>query len=585
MNRGSSGPWLPRPGLVVGLAGMALLLSAGPVHGYTARRVALDSNILVYDGKVIFAQGTGSLTVLDLQTGEVLLRKKRQKDFWYSGTLEHCGEGVLMIDYSRIALLDEDTFDPLWQADKSYDAVADGNHVVSHDGDHTVSCRKVGTGELCWTVEMEAGWHVLAAKGKALVATPDFWDGRSALMVLDLQSGRRLLDHQAPPGVHWLQVYFDGERVYVVDAGPPRFSAEPGTLTALNLQGKVVGKVDADSPEVVPSSTEHWNGRFFWDGKFFSHDGRVRPVYAHEPESLVEYWRREETFPESLPSGVFVRSYHVIDISGERGQLLQMIMSNKSWGVYAPHLDKDGYVYQVTEAEGKLLLGDSKGHMECLDVETGRPRWIYKFPLIRRTMSYSTPHGMPPYLTQQAAEYREGAWKMELACGSVPLPEDFDPASGRWSELRDSTEYAGRILFDPSPDDPFANLWVYFLWLAFYALLPIIGVPLLFLRTRGRAEAPERAAAQRSGRKGPGFASLAAWCLLLSFSPALGLLQYGRVSFAWTLALKVLFVLAILCAAYGVVRLYLEKRWAAASVLTAILIAWVYLMRYPWWFA
>jgi hypothetical protein len=65
----------------------------------------------------------------------------------------------------------------------------------------------------------------------------------------------------------------------------------------------------------------------------------------------------------------------------------------------------------------------------------------------------------------------------------------------------------------------------------------------------------------------------------------LGLLQYGRVSYSWTLALKVVFALAILCAAYGIVRLYVEKRWVAASALAGILIGWVSVMWFPWWFA
>ncbi len=581
-------PLLARPGLVVGLAGILLLQPAAPVEGtIRASRQALRSNLLVSDGRVVFVQAMGTLTVLDLETGEVLLRKKPEQGFSYDIKLERSPYGVLMIDYRGITLLDEETFDPVWQAEGCKDAVADGDYVVSHDGNQTVRCREVRTGELCWTIEMEGGWHLLAAKGEAVVATPDIWDGRSALIVLELESGRTVLRHQAPPGVHWLQVYFDGALVYIVDgsSGPPRFKPEPGSVTTIDLQGEVVAKGDCSSPEVIPSSTERWNGRFFWDGKFFGHDGRVRPVYAHEPQTLVEYWRQERILPESLPSGVLVHAYDDKDVAGETGQLFQMIMPEGSWGVYAPHLGEDGFVYQITEAEGNLLLGSDEGHVECIDIESGRPQWLYAFPVIRWVRPEYNPHRMPPYLTQQAAEHREGAWKTKARCGSVPLPEGFDATSGRWSELRDSAEYEGRIVFDPRPDDPFPNLRVFFLWLAFYALLPIIGLPVLFLRRRAQPEAPGRAAAQRSGREGPGFASLAAWSLLLSLSPALGLLHYGRVSFAWTLALKAVFALGILCAAYGIVRLYLEKRWVAASVLAGILIAWVYLMRYPWWFA
>jgi hypothetical protein len=58
---------LARVMLRAGLIGMLLLLGAGPLKAYTSVRVALDSNILVDGGRVIFAQGTGSLTVVDLE--------------------------------------------------------------------------------------------------------------------------------------------------------------------------------------------------------------------------------------------------------------------------------------------------------------------------------------------------------------------------------------------------------------------------------------------------------------------------------------------------------------------------------------
>src|ERR1700681_4146836 len=111
-----SWPPLARVAFSIGLIGMLLLLGAGPLDAHTSIRVALDSNILVDGGRVIFAQGTGSLTVLDLETGEVLLRKKPEKAFSYSGNLQHSAYGVLMMAYEKIALLDGSTFDAIWEA-------------------------------------------------------------------------------------------------------------------------------------------------------------------------------------------------------------------------------------------------------------------------------------------------------------------------------------------------------------------------------------------------------------------------------------------------------------------------------------
>ena len=203
--------------LTVALVAVLFLSGGRPLYGYTYARVALGSNILVDGERVIFAQGTGSLTVLDLETGNVLLRKKPASHFLYSGRLQKTNHGVLMMGYDRIALLDGRTFDIVWQAGGCHGAVMDGEYVVSHDGNHTVTGRNVHSGKVCWTTQMEGGWQLMAVNGKALVNTPDY--AQSTLLILDLETGRKLLRHQAPAGFRWLDVYFDGQRIYLVDDG------------------------------------------------------------------------------------------------------------------------------------------------------------------------------------------------------------------------------------------------------------------------------------------------------------------------------------------------------------------------------
>jgi len=551
---------------------MVLLLAGeGRLKAHTSMRVALDSNLLVDDGHVIFAQGTGSLTVLDLQTGKVLLRKKPKHGFSYSGRLQHSAHGVLMMSYDRIFLLDRDTFDPVWQARKCYDTAVDGEYLVSHDGDHTVSCRSAQSGKLCWTADMEGGWHLAAAKGKALVATPDVWNERPAVLLLDLETGRKLAPYEASSGAHWLEVYFDGDRIYVVDdeSKAPHFPPKPGTITTLDLQSKVVGKVRYSSHEITPFTAEYWNGCFIWNDKYFAPKGQVRHLSANERKELIESWKRNELNPILLASGTFIER-QCQDANGETGVLLHMVLPKGSWKAYAPHLGQHGMIAQVIEAQGRLLLGDSDGHVECMDIDTGRPNWLYMFPVIQQTISYSVPHGMPPYLNQRAAAYRQGVAKMNASCGSIVMRPGFIPASSKWSDQRNAAKYAGRIVFDPDPDDPFSDLGWYRLWLAICALLPIIGVAGLLLAhfARRKLSTP-----------------LVIWFLLFSLPPAFGLLLYGRVSHLETIAIKIAFAATLVCAAYGALQLYLAKRWGAAALWSVILVLWTYFMWYPWWFA
>jgi hypothetical protein len=83
----------------------------------------------------------------------------------------------------------------------------------------------------------------------------------------------------------------------------------------------------------------------------------------------------------------------------------------------------------------------------------------------------------------------------------------------------------------------------------------------------------------------PASFGLVVWCLLLSVSPAFGLMEYGRVSQSWTLALKVIFAMTIVGAVCGTIRLGFAQRWFAVLVFSGILVGWVCLMLNPLRFA
>jgi outer membrane protein assembly factor BamB len=592
---------LVRPAFAIAIVALLWPPLAGSLLAYTSVRVALHSNILVDGKRVIFAQGTGSLTVLNLETGAVLLRKAPKGAFEYSGTLQSSVHGVLMMSYETIALLDRNSFEPIWRADRCHDAVSDGEHVVSHDGYHTVTCRQVQTGRVSWKIDMEGGWHLLAARGKVLVATTEHWNSRHALQVLDLKSGGQLLQHEGASGVHWHQVFFDGQLIYLVEGNAadryesPRKSLR---LKALDLEGKVAAEADYKSTEVV-SRTGQWNITFIWGNKYFD-DRRVQTANAHERQVLATLWKtadecrnmlenetgfpdRRDTHPWLLPSGVFANLPRK-DSDNEIGQVLVMNKPKGSWTAYAPYLGKVGSITHVAEVDGNLLLGSSEGHLECLDAATGRPRWLYAFPVIRQTVTYSAPHGMPPYLTRQAAEYRKGIERISVTCGSILLPADSQPST-KWATLRAETEYPGQIFLDPSPDDPFAELPGYIIWLAVCASIPIVaGVVLLLVWLAGRRNSGQALIEASPDRMSASTGPVACF-LAVSLAPAYGLLAYGRVSYSWTIALKVIFVMTLVVALFGTCRLVYVGRWVAALVLFVILLAWLYLMFNPLRFA
>jgi hypothetical protein len=262
-----------------------------------------------------------------------------------------------------------------------------------------------------------------------------------------------------------------------------------------------------------------------------------------------------------------------------------MIMPQGSWQAYAPYLgpqpsfDLRRDLFAINESNGRLFVATPDGQIECLDVKTGTPRWIYAFPPINRTMSYSSPHGMPPYLTQRAANYHRSVQNMALSSGSLLLSETFDPAAVRWADWQKQTKYVGRIILDPNPDDPYSDLWPYYLWLSAYTLAPfaIAGAYILVRRRRQVPASQDPDAAQGN----PNLATIGFGCLMLSVSPAAGLFQYGLVSHGWTLALKLIFVLAVLFAVSATWRLFRRRRWIVALILSLLLIAWTYFMSFP----
>lgn len=567
----------------------AVVLLDTSAFGYTRRRVGVDSNLLVRGSHVVFAQGTGSLTVLDVNTGQVQLRKKPTDDFWYAGKLQDTPFGVLMIRYSRIALLDQSTFDPIWSAESCQDGSVDGDFVVSHDGNRTITCRDLKTGQEQWTVNMAGSWELRAASGRVVVATSTHFDGQPALRTLDLKTGSELLRHEGRDEDSWVNVYFDGEFVYLITARDNSRDEIPGDIMKFDLQGTPLKSVSFTSSEVV-AKFDRAAHDFIFEGKMFLHNGAVRPLYSHEPESLLAEWKLGNRAAESLPGGVLADRL-AQDVDGRYGPLMRLRTTGNEcvWRVHPSYRrlskhDHGSSIKEMAQSDGNLLLASHEGYVECLDMASGAPRWLYVFPAINVTMSYSSPYGLPPYLTQQATAYRSDVSRLgETESGSFLLPNDFDIRSENWSELRASAAYAGRIVVDPDPDNPFSGVRNLLIRLAVLGVTPLKAIPLILVLNR--ISRRESAAWLDTWIAKSYYHLLAVLFSVLSVPPAFGLLMYGRVDRSWTLSLKFVFAAAILVAGCAILRLYAEHRWLFATGLGAILVTWLTFVHPAWWYS
>lgn len=564
--------WMRRR--IVGIFLFALLVIATlPARASTFARVAVGSNILVSGNRVIFIQGTGSVTVLDLETGKVLMRKKLPDGAHLNRTLAQTPHGLLVIGSGRMMLLNDTTLELIWEAN-DYGAVFDSEFVCSHDGESTVSCRDVKTGKVLWRNNAPEGWQLAAAGGMVAVSTRNS-SMPVAAQVFELSSGRSVFELKRPADAGLLQAHFDGERLFALFQSPGRaiYDFEPGELVAYDLRGNEIKRTAFNSPEVLRRGGDV---AFIWGNDFFDGDGRIRPATAFDKEYLDKPAQKGNQTSRGLSGGIFecIRNG---DHANHGGAILRFTTSERSWSVYAPYLGR-WEAPRVMEAQGCVLLASNEGRIECLDAATGIPRWLYAFPAFDQLMSYSSPHGLPPYATQQAAAYRRGVAGLSKASGSLPLSADVVAGAIQWDGLPRSGKYAGNVIIDPSPDDPFSDLWPYVLWAAILAVSPVaIAVILIIDFQRRRASNLERGKNQCLKQ--------AIWSILLSISPAIGLIMFGRVSHGWTLSLKTFFALAMLSVAYAVCRLYVSKRWVSASIAALVASGWVYWMAYPWWYA
>jgi len=541
--------------------------------------VGVDSNFLVADGKVFFAQADGSLTALDLQTGAVVARLT---DGDYSGRLKRIDDAILVHAYRNVTLLNLDALTPQWSMSKPggiYSLNITSGYLIAADGNGSVECRDLISGDVRWTYDLPGAVDIVAVKEHVLIH--QHYDKYPiAIALLELGTGRELYRREPPADMEYLKAYFDGEHAYLATGTASKGGSTRSTpydlgatcdhIVTWDLFGGEIARSEAPVSIYGRTSYDLDREDFTVADKRFTARGLVYPIDSPCPDvgPLATRGTQPET-PMQLPDGFI----HVVDAVEDRehqcAAVVERMSSDRGWRGYLPYVGENGCITHTSLTGDFLLLGSNSGHVECVDADTGRSRWLYVFPAIDQMASFSFPYGMPPYYADRARRFRRAIERNRNVTGMIPIPATFSENEGRWSDIVASAgENRPRLIPDPNPSDPFDDL-PYLLaeeWMG--AAGPILILMLVFLETH------------RRGRKLPHVAVASLWAAAMVYSGA-NLIFSHRIAFSSTTATKVVVVCSAFFLLVYVGRLFKERRMLVASLYLSLLIVCTYLLYLP----
>jgi len=548
---------------------LTLVVLVAPAFCHTYVQVGVNSNFLIDDGKVYFAQSDGTLTALNLDTGEVVARKSNIE---YGGTLRLVDKGILVRTYGELTVLDQSTLEVIWQAKDEYDSTIEGDRLVSYDGNGLVECRDLDTGKILWSYNLPGALDIVVQKAKVLVFRSAVYDGPKgapAVVLLDLESGQELMHKTAPPNVHYLGAYFDGERIYlptglykgqytpnVTRYHSRRPSARFEKLVVWDLAGTEVESipVPAGFETEKPRRDEAFTlgDKVFARGRVWKNLEDVPPrregcgwtISRRSPEDFSEVTATRFDLADGTLTVTTTTNYDSrYGSEAERNTKVELKSSTGNWRATLPYLKKPGEVVVVAATDKKILLGTNLGHVEAVNRQDGQSQWMYIFPTMRHTMSYST-YGMPPMMAAAAATYRRENQNKTPECGLM-----LDGADGLSQP---------KVVFDPQPADPYSKLPLYLAIAWAGVLLPVLLTVLVIGLCRKRQLDVRIPAA--SG-------------LVLSIGAVCCFLFYGRVSIATAIGFRLgMAVPLVVAALYAIRSLRQKRRISGALFLLAALV-------------
>lgn len=531
---------------------LLLVLGGSPLgcDAYTYLQVGVDSNFLIDERRVVFAQADGSLTALAIDSGKVLARNRARN---YSGSLRRIPQGLLLVNDRTIALLDSANFSTFWEMPFHHDPTVAGDALIVWDENGRVQCRDLGDGKVRWSYELPGSLEIAAESGQVLIHRPATYEEEllPTTVLLNLSDGKELFRRVATNGIHHAATFFDGTNIYVETGSfkERRSNYEPERLAIWNTAGEETGSLPIPTELRQPlrdGELIELEGKTFWRGHLYA-DPRSIPSERRGRRSATAQQANEvaKTFESEhdLGDGVFFieRARY---LGGTNAQDAAFVMEievrtpTNHWTGVLSYLMNGGRIAAVGKAAGRILIGTDVGQVECVDLDTGKSLWLYNFPTLRRTMSYRS-HSLPPTMSEAAATFRRD--------------NGNPPTSGL--QVINAKASKPIIISDPDPVDPYRKLPLYraMAWggagLAF-GLLLLVHILGWVRRWQWSV----------SG-------TMAGWLTFLLFC---GYLFLGRISPASSLALKISiltgFVLGILDAA----GCYRRRLWFEGTILLVI---------------
>lgn len=420
---------------------LLLCLAVCEAYAHSFTHSALRSPIWLHEGKVVFTQPDGSLTILNAETGAVIHRiaaTGELRALWF----EAFGDDIVGMGGGGVFCVDGNAGTVKWrrggETPLRFDALS-GPLIVVANPNHTLAAYDVSTGETVWTKNLGEYVSFDAVGGRLYAFHGFFHDyphgaSRSFLSCLDPESGRELWRETASEKESWVKIALFETSVHVLatEAGltvrnrliswtrdgeprpsPPLDPEDVGKRyrnsneTLLRVGGDAYTFRRAPIPgerswsEFTPGEIERFGlcaSAYFPQGGMRLDGGGVLAVSGVVPGWGRTTWDFFNRYSPYLTheKGRLDRRFHFLDgdISwiGEPGYFNVGYIVPKE-GVYERH---DNYLDNAASDGRHVVVATSFGQMECLDRVSGASRWLYLYPTRRR--EFSIPFEWPLFM-------------------------------------------------------------------------------------------------------------------------------------------------------------------------------------------